>query len=483
MENRSRDANSYISGDKWLERELRHVKLGDKRLIRRLINTSLLIEGKASGSINQSCETWKEAKGAYRLLSNKKLAAKEIYCSHYKETGERIKGNEVVFSIQDTTYLDFDSHVKTQGLGSISKAYTKHKKGLILHTTLIVSREGLPLGLTSQQCWARVIREENAKEKARRRYITSPQNKESYKWRTALKETINIVPPATQVVTLGDREADIFEFLWDTQDSGTLFVIRNRQNRRFICPTIGKTKLETSINNVSTKQEIMIEVPKKDRQKARQASIEIKYTFGLIPIRSPSLYGSKDTGHKISDKVRVYVIRAKEMNPPEGVEAIDWTLLTNLPVTNFEEAIEKINWYKLRWKIEEYFKILKSGCKIENSRLSTREKLERLIAIKSIIAFKILYLSKVALSQSEEPCTKILTPQEWKALYMREHQTILLPEEPPTIKQAIIWLGKLGGFLNRKNDKLPGITSLWRGYENLNQSMKMLAILSPQTCG
>ena len=145
--------------------------------------------------------------------------------------------------------------------------------------------------------------------------------------------------------------------------------------------------------------------------------------------------------------------------------------------------LKGINWYKLRWKIEEYFKILKSGCKIEDARLSTREKLERLIAIKSIIAFKLLYLSKVALSHPKETCVKILTSQEWKTLYMHEHQTILLPEEPPTIKQAIIWLGKLGGFLNRKNDNLPGTLTLWRGYENLKQSMKILAILNPQTCG
>ena len=241
--------------------------------------------------------------------------------------------------------------------------------------------------------------------------------------------------------------------------------------------------MQTSLNKLSTKQEITFEVSGKGSQKSRQANIEIKYMFGLIPIRAPSLYGSKKTEHKISDRVSVYIISAKEMNPPEGVEAIDWTLLTNVPVTNFEEAIERIKWYKLRWKIEEYFKILKSGCKIENSRLSTRERLEKLIAIKSIIAFKILYLSKVALSHPEEMCTKILTSQEWKALYMREYQTILLPEEPPTIKQAIIWLGKLGGFLNRKNDKLPGVLTLWRGYENLQQSMKMLSILNSQNCG
>lgn len=474
---------SHSLGDRWLERELRHVSLGDKRLIKRLVNTSVLIEGKASGSINQNCGTWKEAKGAYRLLSNEKLDAKEIYSSHYKETAERIKGNKFVFSIQDTTYLDFDSHVKTQGLGSISKAYTKHKKGLILHSTLIVSMEGLPLGFSSQQCWARVVREEKAKEKTRRQYITSSQNKESYKWITALRETMSVVPKETQVIILGDREADIFEFLWEAQALGSFFVIRNRQDRKFICPEIGKTKLQTKINKLSIKQEILLEVPKKASQKARKANIEIKYTYGSIPIRAPSLYGSKNTGHKINDKVALYAIRAKEVNPPEGVEAIDWTLLTNVPVTSFEEAIEKINWYKLRWKIEEYFKVLKSGCKIESARLSTRAKLERLIAIKSIIAFKILYLSKVALSHPEESCTKILTSQEWKTLYMREHHTIRLPEEPPNIKQAIIWLGKLGGFLNRKNDNLPGPTTLWRGYENLKQSIQMLSILSPQTCG
>ena len=132
-------------------------------------------------------------------------------------------------------------------------------------------------------------------------------------------------------------------------------------------------------------------------------------------------------------------------------------MLTNIPVTSFDNAIERINWYKLRWKIEEYFAVLKSGCKIENSRLSTKERLEKLIALKSIIAFKILYLSKVAASFPEEACTKILSSEEWTALYIREHKTLLIPEEPPTIKQVVIWLGKLGGFINRKSDKLPGL--------------------------
>ena len=135
------------------------------------------------------------------------------------------------------------------------------------------------------------------------------------------------------------------------------------------------------------------------------------------------------------------------------------------------------------WYIEEYFRVFKSGCKIEDARLSTGERLQKLIAIKSIIAFKILYLSKVALCHPEEAFTTILTSEEWQSLYMREHKTTKLPTAPPTVKQAIIWLGKLGGFMNRKHDKLPGTMTLWRGYESLKESMNMLFIFTSQTCG
>lgn len=483
MENTEILSNVYDLGGQWIERELKHVNLGDRRLFKRLIKTGICIEGKASGSINQSCKNWSDAKGAYRLFSNEKFNPEGIYSSHYKETQERIRGKKLVFSVQDTTYLDFDSRLKTKGLGSISKAYTKHKMGLMLHSALIVSEEGLPLGLSSQACWSRIAREETAAEKTRRKYISSILDKESYKWITALKQTMNIIPEETTVITIGDREADIFELLWLCQKTEGLFIVRNRQNRKFICSKTGKTKLQTRLDQILEKKEIIIEVPKKKNETARKANIEIKYMSGLIPINVPSLYGFKNHDHKISDKVAVYVIRAKEIHPPKGLEAIDWTLLTNIPINSFEDAIEKIDWYKLRWKIEEYFRILKSGCKIENSRLATKERLEKLIALKSVIAFKILYLSKAAISYPEESCSKILTVQEWHALYIREHKTLLIPEEPPTIKQAISWLGKLGGFMNRKSDKLPGTMTLWRGYENLKESIHMMYIFNLQSCG
>ena len=472
-----------ISSTGWLENELRHVDFKDKRLINRLIKTSNLLDSKASGTINQSCRSWKDAKGAYRLFSNDKFDIDEVYSSHHAETQNRIQGKDLVFAIQDTTYLDYDTHIKTKELGSISKAYTKHKQGLIMHSTIIVTQEGLPLGLTSQQCWARIAREEEQKEKARRKYITHIKDKESYKWITAFEETIANIPENTRVITVGDREADIFDFLWKIEESGAEFVIRNRQDRKFICPENGKTKIQTKISELQPKKEIRLEIPGNGLHKARQANVEIKYTYGQIPIRFVSLYGPENTDHKISDKLAVYVVSAKEINAPVGVEAIDWTILTNIPVSSFEDAVERINWYKLRWKIEEYFRVLKSGCKIEASRLSAGTKLQKLIAIKSLIAFKILYLSKIASTFPEESCDSILTAQEWKTLYMRVHRTNNTPGKPPNIKEAIIWLGKLGGFMARKSDRLPGPMSLWRGYEILQESVMMLSIVSGKICG
>ena len=144
------------------------------------------------------------------------------------------------------------------------------------------------------QCFTRIAREEEQKDKSRRRYVTPIKDKESYKWIAALKETVDNVPKDTMIITIGDREADIFKFLWKIEASGTGFVIRNRQDRKFICFETGKTKIQTKIRELEAKKVFKFEIPGNGNQKAREANIEVKYTYGLIPIRSASLYGSKD---------------------------------------------------------------------------------------------------------------------------------------------------------------------------------------------
>jgi hypothetical protein len=264
-----------------------------------------------------------------------------------------------------------------QCLGSTSKAYGKPNRGLLLHSTLLVTEAGKPLGISSQQCWARTAREESPQERARRYYTASIEEKESYKWIKGLTDTIPLIPSETQLVMLGDREADIFDFLWTAALQGTFFVVRCRQlNRKFICPETGKTNIKKGLQQLSETKEIVIQVPCKETRKERTARLEVQYMTGLIPIRSGSLYGVSEKKRTISDKVALSVVSVREHTPPQGKEGLEWVLLTNVFVKNFEEAIERIRWYKLRWTIEEYFRILKSGCKIESSRLSTKERLE-----------------------------------------------------------------------------------------------------------
>ncbi|WP_342220938.1 IS4 family transposase [Candidatus Fukatsuia endosymbiont of Tuberolachnus salignus] len=381
--------------------------------------------------------------------------------------------------------MDFDTHKKTEGLGSISKAYHKHKMGLMLHAILMVTQEGLPLGLSSLKCWSRVSREEPPQEKQRRLYQSTMKEKESIKWIETLYETAALIPKDTCLITLGDREADIFELFRVASSLKTFFIIRNRKDRKFIDEKGKKTTVQTALSKTPILKTIALTLPKNQQRVARTAYVDIRSISGWLPIRNNLVYGptNKDASRHIHEKVHVSAISVKEQPPPEGVAPVEWVLLTNLTATDAFEAEEKVNGYRLRWKIEEFFKTLKSGCCVEQCRLNTATKLTKMITLKSIIAFKLMHMTKMAALCPEATCTDVLSKIEWQTLYCRIQTTSRLPEHPPTVLQAITWLGQLGGFLNRRAEDLPGIMSLWRGYEILQENVRLFIILNNKNCG
>mgnify|MGYP000663421756 CR=1 FL=1 len=165
---------------------------------------------------------------------------------------------------------------------------------------------------------------------------------------------------------------------------------------------------------------------------------------------------------------------------------LDWLLLTNHPIENIEQARECCRWYTLRWKIEEYHKILKSGCNVENCRLETIERLGRYIALKSVIAFRLLWMTLVNREIPEESCTIFLKESEWQALHCRHHKTNIIPSKPPSINEAIRMIASLGGFLCRKGDGELGNIVIWRGWQKLQEMSEIWGIMKPpcfQTCG
>ena len=154
-------------------------------------------------------------------------------------------------------------------------------------------------------------------------------------------------------------------------------------------------------------------------------------------------------------------------------------LLTTLPVATFEEALQCLTWYTYRWRIERYHFILKSGCQVEKLQLETRDRLMRALAVYSMVASRLLWLTYHARQTPDAPCTVALSDSEWKALYAATHKTTILPDCPPDLQTAVLWIARLGGFLARKGDGQPGVKVLWRGFRRLQDLTTMWEIFNP----
>jgi hypothetical protein len=200
------------------------------------------------------------------------------------------------------------------------------------------------------------------------------------------------------------------------------------------------------------------------------------------PRRAP---GTQAPGAKLPP-VRVWAVWAHEATPPPGVEALDWLLLTTCAVATPADAVERVAWYACRWGIELLHKVLKSGCRIEARQLAAADRLERCLALSTVVAWRVLYAALLARVLPAAPCTALLEAEEWQALYCQTHRTTLLPATPPTLREAVRWLARLGGFLGRKGDGEPGPMALWRGLQRLRDLTDMYRIMrppQPETCG
>jgi hypothetical protein len=212
-------------------------------------------------------------------------------------------------------------------------------------------------------------------------------------------------------------------------------------------------------------------VPRHENQPAREVTLSIR--FAAVRFPPPKL-------HSGQPPIALWAVWAQEINPPSGQKPICWCLLTTVPVRTLAEAIERIQWYVKRWTIEDFHRVLKSGCQVEARQLTTRERLQRALAIDMVIAWRIMDLNKAARLQPDSPADQWLSTDEWKALYCYVHQTRDLPDQPPTIGEAVRWIAQLGGFLARKSDGHPGPMTLWRGLQRLNDIVSSWQVFGPR---
>jgi len=458
----------------WAMTEFKGLELGDKRLDRRLTKIAGQFMASTESPINKACGSWCETKAAYRFFQNDNVDYRDIVKHHSTVTRYRAKKEEVVLAIQDTPYFNYTKHPKTAGLGLLSRFTGKHKKdiltkGLAMQTTLAVSTEGLPRGLLHQNITAReVLSKEKIALKKRTHNIALPiEEKESRRWLDSMRATVSVFEGQNKkVVTVADREADIYNMFSLADELNTHYVIRASQNRKVnksaIHSAISGDMLWDFMGKQRTRGKIKVEVPKKDNQPKRVAKCSIK--FAKIEVLPPRNF----KGKKISAPLPVYVIQVIEDKPPKGASKIEGMLYTNIPIRCYNDAIEKIKWDCLRWRIEVYFKVIKSGFHVEKCRLETADRLIRYLAVISIVAWRVFWLTLVSRTTRKARVSTILSEKEWKVLFVKFNPDRKIPRRPPCLEDAVTWIAQLGGFMARKGDRHPGITHIWRGLEKLS---------------
>ena len=454
----------------WASEEFENANLGDKRLNRRLMTICDSFSESPESPINQACENWGDSKAAYRFFKNDKVKESEISVVHYHKTVGRASKHKTILAIQDTSYIIYTKHPKTKGLGKIAMHKGKHvkeifTKGLVMHTCLAVNTKGLPLGLLHQNIFPRVLHDES-KNSTKHRDILPVEEKESYRWIEALSKTKELMSDF-EVITVCDREGDFYDFFRTANQLEAKTLVRASVNRivnkKARYATRDVIKLWDHISMMPEAGTFELNIPKHEKKAARTATVTVK--FGSYKF-NPPVNHIKHRTEKLPD-LDMNAIYVFESNPPTGVDAIEWMLLTNFPINSFTDALEKIKWYCLRWRIEMFFKVLKSGLKVEDCRLGSANRLAKYLAIMSIIAWRLFMITLLGRTDPNKPCTDLITEHEWKVLFLKVNKNKELPEEIPSVGEVVIWIARLGGFLARKGDGFPGTITLWRGWKRL----------------
>jgi len=439
--------------NQWVRQELEKTQLGDARRTNRFMKIVSNLSDKPTSSVPQASGTWAETKATYDFWDSPYIKPAQLRRGHVDATLSRIKNHQIILAIQDTTELNYTTHKAVKGVGYLDNKYAR---GLKVHSTLAATTQGLPLGIIDQYVWARDIKSLG---KATQRSQKSTEEKESQRWLDALKNTSSIIPDSQQVVTIADREADFYDLFACANREQADFLIRATQNR---CLESSSNHLKEEMESREPQVTMSVELKRNPTRPSRLATLTIRYQ--TLTIQPPQNRAKKEQ----LKPIELQVILVRESQPPSESEAIEWWLVTSLPITCIEDVTTYVRWYSYRWLIERYHYVLKSGCGLEKLQLETTKRLEMALATYSIVAWRLLYITYEARLATDASCELMLEPPEWQALYATIHHKIYPHSYPPTLGEAVGWIAKLGGFLGRKHDGVPGVKTLWRGLRRLN---------------
>ena len=443
----------------WVEEEFGQVRLRDRRHRVRLCTVARDFYAQPGANIPQACHSRAKTKAAYRLFEHKAVKMDAILASHYHCTMERIAREKipVVLAVQDTTSFNYNTHADMEGLGPINN-HVDGAQGILLHDTMAYTTEGTAMGLVDIEVWARDPQQFGKRATRAKRPI---EQKESSKWLKSFQGAARLqrqLGAATTVVSVGDREADVYELFLLAQSDPLppKLLIRAEQDR---CLQDRDANLWRYLQSQAVAGKRRLDLSRRKGRAPRHCVLEVR--FARVELRTPKR-------HRPRQALSLWAVYVKEIDPPSAKEAIEWMLLTTLEVNNYEQAVEKIDWYNKRWGIEEYHKTLKSVCRIEDRQLGDRTVWQNCLAIDLVVAWRIEHIKKLARTQPLAPCTIAFEPHEWQAVFalQRPHQP--LPSTPPSMREMTRLTAELGGFLGRKSDGEPGSITLGRGLQRLH---------------
>jgi hypothetical protein len=416
------DPADGLESQTWAEKEFGGAPLGDARLSKRLVKAA---DVKADEPWRAFCGVaqgdWAAVKGYYRLIDTPDESAvtmANILRPHRERTMRRMQGQKTVLCIQDGSDLDYNGLAECEGLGEIGTNQTGAiSRGLHLHSTLVVTANGLPLGVLNAQC---IAPESKSPKEDRYRYAIPIEEKKTFIWIEHHRDMVAVASemPHTRLIDVCDREADFFEFFEEQRRNPNVdLLIRSNYNRKVIEEPF---KLFEAIRIASVQSRVRVHIPrqsarpKRSKQEARSKSpsriADMAVRYMRVQLSPPSYFTSKSP-------IDIWVIHALEDHPPAKTEAVEWFLLTTVDVCSPEVAERCLRWYCLRWRIEDWHRVLKSGCGIEDLSHNTAERLRRAIAINLVIAWRIMVMTLLGREMPNLPAEVMFSDIELRTLH------------------------------------------------------------------
>jgi hypothetical protein len=462
----------------WASEEVQTVDLGDQRLNRRLKLLLSAFGERPTASIPAACGGHAELTAAYRFCDNDKVTWQAVLQPHYDKTVARAAQQPIVLLTQDTTELDLTRpQQQVEGAGPLA---CDTRRGVFAHPLTIFTPDGTPLGAAWVDMWSRPEDNRTPEEKKQWQREAPIEEKESYRWLQGLRQARAVAQelPQTTCVCLADSESDIYEVFAEPRGERPVhWLIRAAHADRSTLATaespekaavqqlrdrvLAASPLLTKEISVRGRQ-AKVSCDKRGRRQPRQsrkAQVEVRATtVSLKPPYRPD---------RRLPPVTINAVLVSEIDPPAGDEPVEWLLLTTLPIDTPEQVQEITQYYAARFLIEVFFRILKSGCRVEERRFEELDRLLPCVAIYLIVAWRTFMLCRLGRSSPDLDCEAVFEPSEWKAVWTLV-QRQPLPAQPPRLADMLKLIAQLGGYVNRPGRKdPPGPQTLWIGLQRM----------------